>query len=213
MYPFTGYKVLGDDVVINDKAVGETYLNYLSIFDIPVSLEKTMVSEDTYEFAKRWFIKGIEVSPFPVNGIFEESKHYFTLRNLLYTVNRKGFRNFDSEEPNRELIMNIWDIFGKTSQKERLYKKFLIFDAINRKNDNVLLNRLNTLYPKEHGGTEEVQKLIRRSKVLTSLNDILSLQKFYNSELNALKQGHVVEKYKKLKEDDQAAPAYEYADV
>jgi hypothetical protein len=87
--------------------VGERYMSNLTLFKIPFSPEKTMISDEVYEFAKRWFFKGTEVSPFPVNGLFEESKHYFTLRNLLWTANRKGYPSFENGNPNREFVMQV----------------------------------------------------------------------------------------------------------
>jgi hypothetical protein len=78
-----------------------------------------------------------------------------------------------------------------------------------------LKDRLNTLYPKDKD-IEFVDQIRKRSKVLMSMHDLLSLQEFYNKELDALKKGHVVELYKKQNKDEengQATPAYEYADV
>jgi hypothetical protein len=214
-YPFVDYQVLGDDVVIADRDVGNAYLENLTRFNIPVSKEKTMISEEVYEFAKRWFINGTEVSPFPVSGIFEESKHYFTLRNLLYMTNKKGYPSFDNCEPNREFIMQIWDIFGKKSQKERLIKKLRVFNSIVQDNPDHLHKTLDSLYPKEERNPEFVKEIIKKSKLYMSMHDLLSLQEFYNHELDALKRGHVIEKYKRPESDSKglATPAYEYADV
>jgi hypothetical protein len=35
---------------------------------IEISPTKTLVSRDTFEFAKRFFFKGTEVTGFPING-------------------------------------------------------------------------------------------------------------------------------------------------
>jgi hypothetical protein len=48
---FNQYTLLGDDIV-NDK-VAETYVRVLTSMGVEVSLNKTHVSKDTYEFAKR----------------------------------------------------------------------------------------------------------------------------------------------------------------
>jgi hypothetical protein len=48
---FNQYILLGDDIV-NDK-VAETYVRVLTSMGVEVSLNKTHVSKDTYEFAKR----------------------------------------------------------------------------------------------------------------------------------------------------------------
>jgi hypothetical protein len=50
---FKSYVVLGDDVVIADSAVAESYKRLLSSLDMPYSSAKTHVSKDSFEFAKR----------------------------------------------------------------------------------------------------------------------------------------------------------------
>lgn len=60
---FSRYAVLGDDVVIANDAVAAKYKELLSTLRMPVSWEKTHVSQDTYEFAKRWIHKGVEITP------------------------------------------------------------------------------------------------------------------------------------------------------
>jgi len=68
---FTNYALLGDDIVIANSEVAESYKNLLEILDMPISLEKTHVSKDTYEFAKRWIYKGKEVTGFSTGGLLE----------------------------------------------------------------------------------------------------------------------------------------------
>jgi len=45
------YRVLGDDIVISDDLIAEEYLKLLRKFDIPVSVEKCLVSDQAAEFA------------------------------------------------------------------------------------------------------------------------------------------------------------------
>lgn len=52
--PFSGkYVILGDDVVIACPLIAEVYKKMMATLDTPISLMKTHVSDDTYEFAKR----------------------------------------------------------------------------------------------------------------------------------------------------------------
>lgn len=71
VYPgrlFTDYAVLGDDIVIADKLVAEEYLDQLARFGIPVSKQKTLVSDSgAAEFAKRFWIRGLTVDLSPVS--------------------------------------------------------------------------------------------------------------------------------------------------
>lgn len=50
---FKLYTILGDDLVIADPLVGESYKRLLSALDMPYSEAKTHVSNDSWEFAKR----------------------------------------------------------------------------------------------------------------------------------------------------------------
>lgn len=65
------FKILGDDIVIRDDRLASRYQETLEDLGVPISKAKTMKSKTTFEFAKRWFHHGIEVSPFPVNALHE----------------------------------------------------------------------------------------------------------------------------------------------
>jgi len=80
---FTRYAVLGDDVVIADSAVAESYKKLLSLLDMPYSAHKTHVSNDSFEFAKRWFIKRTEVTPFSIAGLDSVKSRYSLLYEFL----------------------------------------------------------------------------------------------------------------------------------
>jgi len=85
------YAILGDDIVIAGEKAAQAYLEFCRTLDIPISLQKTHSSKDVYEFAKRWFFKGTEITPFPTSGFIEMSKRYFTLTQFLYAERKKGF--------------------------------------------------------------------------------------------------------------------------
>jgi len=52
-FGFTDYCLLGDDIVIANTEVAEEYKKVLSLLDMPISVQKTHVSDYMYEFAKR----------------------------------------------------------------------------------------------------------------------------------------------------------------
>jgi hypothetical protein len=45
--------ILGDDIVIKNDKVAKTYIKIMNKMGVEISLNKTHVSVDTYEFAKR----------------------------------------------------------------------------------------------------------------------------------------------------------------
>jgi hypothetical protein len=66
---FSSYILLGDDIVINNDQVANKYKTIMTKLGVEISEAKSHVSFNTYEFAKRWIYKGIEISPLPLKGI------------------------------------------------------------------------------------------------------------------------------------------------
>jgi len=59
---FTNYALLGDDIVIGGDDVARKYLEIIKSLGVDISMTKSHVSDDTYEFAKRWYYKGVEIT-------------------------------------------------------------------------------------------------------------------------------------------------------
>jgi hypothetical protein len=89
--PFKAYALLGDDLVIADKEVALFYYKVLSDLDIDYSPSKTHISENFYEFAKRVFFKGHEITGFAVGGLRSVYKSYPLLSNFLQNQESHGF--------------------------------------------------------------------------------------------------------------------------
>nr|AWY10963.1 RNA-dependent RNA polymerase [Sclerotinia sclerotiorum mitovirus 1 HC025-A] len=66
---FNRYILLGDDIVINHDKVARAYIRIMTKLGVDISVAKTHVSKNTYEFAKRWVRKGVEISGLPLRGI------------------------------------------------------------------------------------------------------------------------------------------------
>ncbi|AGC24233.1 RNA-dependent RNA polymerase [Sclerotinia sclerotiorum mitovirus 4] len=74
-YNFSQYIILGDDIVIKNDKVANKYITIMTRLGVDISINKTHVSKDTYEFAKRWIKGGIEVSGIPLKGILNQWKN------------------------------------------------------------------------------------------------------------------------------------------
>lgn len=60
---FEGYELLGDDIVIFEKAVAEKYLILMEELGVPINLSKSVLSvNETVEFAKVTYHNGVDVS-------------------------------------------------------------------------------------------------------------------------------------------------------
>lgn len=95
--PFNDYMLLGDDIVIADKAVSEKYCEILSVLGVGISTNKTHASQHTYEFAKRWISHGYEISGIPLRGLMSSWKKYHLLVPMIYSiVERMPARQFNN---------------------------------------------------------------------------------------------------------------------
>lgn len=66
---FTDYAVLGDDIVIANNAVAAEYVLIMKEIGVDIGFHKSVMSDNlSLEFAKRFFYKGKEVTPFPLVG-------------------------------------------------------------------------------------------------------------------------------------------------
>lgn len=68
------YALLGDDIVIADDAIACQYRQLMAELGVSISEAKTHVSQDTYEFAKRWVHNGEEVTGAPISSLFQGPK-------------------------------------------------------------------------------------------------------------------------------------------
>jgi hypothetical protein len=89
MFPFHNYIILGDDIVIKNNKVARSYISFMSKLGVDISLHKTHVSKDTYEFAKRWIkytpLNGFkEVTPIPLKGIANNIDNPFIVYTILF---------------------------------------------------------------------------------------------------------------------------------
>jgi hypothetical protein len=82
-YRHAKYRVLGDDSLCGDSYINKSYLEIIKHLNCPISAAKTHVSNDIFEFAKRWFIRKVEISPFPIPALAEANGNYSKLLPLV----------------------------------------------------------------------------------------------------------------------------------
>lgn len=67
---FELYAVLGDDIVIGDRDVAREYVRIMDTIGVKIGFNKSITSKNlSLEFAKRFFHKGVEVTPLPLVAI------------------------------------------------------------------------------------------------------------------------------------------------
>jgi hypothetical protein len=169
---FTSYSLLGDDIVIANAAVAQQYRILLTQLDMPISEQKTHVSNDTFEFAKRWFHKGLEVTGFSVAGISSVWKRYSLLHNYLSTQRDHGWDLEIGRHP--ELVSAIYKLFGKPAQSVRVIKLYMVFDSLAQAKDTGE-HSLLAMRVEEFFGIPLSQHLLRLSVEGLDLNQLMRL--------------------------------------
>jgi hypothetical protein len=94
-YKEAKYVLLGDDILIGDRLLKEKYCEVITSLGVEFSPIKTHESKFLFEFAKRLFFKGEEITPFPISSLKESAKRYYLLVNLLDEVSRKGWMTLE----------------------------------------------------------------------------------------------------------------------
>jgi len=73
--------------MINSREVAASYQDVISKLGVEISEDKSLVSNDTFEFAKRIFYKGSEITAFPIAGLIECIPHWHC-QCVIYPFNR-----------------------------------------------------------------------------------------------------------------------------
>jgi hypothetical protein len=87
------YLILGDDLLVNSKTVYNFYIKMMTeVIGIQISTNKCTISNNgSCEFTKRLFLKGTEVTGFPVE-LYRRSKHEISsFISLLHMLEQRGY--------------------------------------------------------------------------------------------------------------------------
>jgi len=91
---FTAYALLGDDVVIANGAVAQSYLALLSAMEVEINLAKSLISsQGVFEFAKRTYRSGVDVSGISLDAVGAAVTDATVLEVLLEAANVRGIKN------------------------------------------------------------------------------------------------------------------------
>ena len=102
--PFRKYALLGDDIVIADRAVAEKYQALLDILDVSISESKSIDSKTgALEFAKQFWIEKVSINLTPVSakailasgsliGLCQLAEKYNLSRSCLSRLAGAGYR-------------------------------------------------------------------------------------------------------------------------
>lgn len=151
---FSGYALLGDDIVIANDAVAKEYRAILASLGVSVSELKTHSSRNCYEFAKRWVLDGVEVTPAPLGSLFEACRFVKSvkgsptlaskaIRHVSYYEVATWFRELESRWlprsrtlVSRGLLASFFLALGRSSLSFRLADKAWKFFLLPSREDS-----------------------------------------------------------------------------
>lgn len=86
----TRYEIVGDDIIIFDKELAETYLIIMNAIGVPINLSKSVVSENkpVAEFVKRVSVNGKDVSPFSWKQFITENSYLGHINTVIALFNK-----------------------------------------------------------------------------------------------------------------------------
>nr|UVX28917.1 MAG: RNA dependent RNA polymerase [Ustilaginoidea virens mitovirus 1] len=173
------YSLLGDDIVIGDRDVAGLYKKTISSLGVDFSPSKTHSSECFFEFAKRIYLDGVEISPFPVSSLRQSSKSFSMMTTLLHETNRKGWD-----------FLDIPSCVGKFFSVVRDTRRSYVNKIIERswQFEGVLLTVQGTLPVNEF-----INKLIKKLALpLPELNEEICKNIYVNCAVEAFSSSKVV---------------------
>jgi hypothetical protein len=88
---FTGYALLGDDIVIFDPDVATEYRDFMDWLHVEINMDKSVVGPGLAEFAKRVFYQGHEVTGVPAKLLRLTALYPSGLRVLVSALLRRGW--------------------------------------------------------------------------------------------------------------------------
>lgn len=82
--------LLGDDIIIYDDKLAAEYRKLIKYIGVEISESKTHQSLRFFEFAKRYFFNGMEISPCSSKGFIEQSKSITSLIEFVNQLTERG---------------------------------------------------------------------------------------------------------------------------
>lgn len=93
--PYSDYALLGDDIVLTDKIVCDHYKSLIHDIGAKLSETKTHSSQNgCFEFAKRWFLQGDEITGAPLRSFLTKEKYSF-MTDRIFDVGQRWFPRLD----------------------------------------------------------------------------------------------------------------------
>nr|DBA44354.1 TPA_asm: hypothetical protein [Unuamitovirus sp. 'pemphredoni'] len=122
------YALLGDDIVLSNPKVAYEYRKLMNEMGVDISDSKTHESNDTCEFAKRWYRNGLEFSGVQLNSILTVRGNWTLLCNEFEALcNRFGETPHDKA---RGVLLEFMDICTVPKGRYKYAKNYLMLPRL-----------------------------------------------------------------------------------
>jgi hypothetical protein len=88
---FSNYAVLGDDIIIHNDRVAASYLQLMETLGVGINMQKSIVSYDMVEFAKRWITPYGDITPIGPGNILNTMRYPASIGTLIAEAHMKGY--------------------------------------------------------------------------------------------------------------------------
>jgi len=122
--------------VIGNDEVAYQYKKLLVEIGVEYSPHKTLTSKGLFEFAKRVFFQGKEVTPFPLSGLKESVHRYYLCVEFFNQVKDRGYLNYQlTRDP--DLFAELYRLFGRPHRLAvKLARKSIFLATLPRERGN-----------------------------------------------------------------------------
>jgi hypothetical protein len=171
------YQILGDDIVIYHDGVAKEYQRIMKELEVDISIPKSNISSDMYEFAKRVIIKGKEVTGIQIRGLLENHSKYHLLYQMIHElVYSRGYTpvRFQSIPDLSYLMMKVLGMKEKFALN--IKSRVTTLHAFNKfldGNITPILEDLKRRYP-HYEGSLELNQVELNNWIYLSMSSIFS---------------------------------------
>jgi hypothetical protein len=135
--PFNDYALLGDDIVLTNSLVTKYYKEIMAKMGVEFSPTKSHESIDTFEFAKRWFKQGVEITGAPLRSLLHSPKYSFVATLIDTSIERRWLPDGHSLIT-IGLIRELFDLFHSREQARYYAKKSYLVSLLPRRTDSLV---------------------------------------------------------------------------
>lgn len=128
---YNRYRIIGDDVVICDESVAIRYRDYMTELGVKISKQKSIISPHSYEFAKRLFHKGEEISPLQTKLVKAAITEWTFVPQLFQNLYSRSFlkRDLSTDSRGQTASFNLLSVVGpfiKAYHKKKEKELFIL---------------------------------------------------------------------------------------